>query len=81
MRDTEIEFQNEKEWRRYQIMRMDSLENKFDEKMSSLNNRMTSIEILGATLKIKIGMVAAAFSTISATVTSVLVSLFLNKHQ
>lgn len=76
----DVEFQNEKEWRRYQIHRLDALDKKIDEKLSNIDSRMTAIEILGATLKIKIGMIAATFSTISATVTSAVVSIFLNKH-
>lgn len=63
----EIEFQNEKEWRRYQIKRLDAIEKKFDDKLGKIEDRMTALEILGATLKIKVGMVSAFFGTISGT--------------
>lgn len=65
---TDIEFQNEKEWRRYQIKRMDDLEKKFDDKMTSIETRMTALEILGATLKIKVGMVSAFWGTVSGSI-------------
>jgi hypothetical protein len=64
-KDTDIEFQNEKEWRRYQIKRLNDLEEKFDNKMDRLNSRMTALEILGATLKIKVGLVSSFFGAIA----------------
>lgn len=69
---TDIDIQNEKEWRRYQIKRLDDL----DRKMSNIESRMTSLEILGATLKVKVGMVSAFFGGIS----SAIVSMFFNKY-
>ena len=69
---TDIDIQNEKEWRRYQIKRLDDL----DRKMSNIESRMTSLEILGATLKVKVGMVSAFFGAVS----SAFVSLFFKKY-
>jgi hypothetical protein len=72
MPDTDIEFQNEKEWRRYQIKRLDALESKMDDKLSKIEYRMTSLEILGATLKVKVGMISAFFGAISGSVMALL---------
>jgi hypothetical protein len=64
-RDTDVEFQNEKEWRRYQIKRLNEIENKFDSKMDQLQSRMTALEILGATLKLKVGLVSSFFGAMA----------------
>lgn len=68
---SDIEIQNEKEWRRYQIKKLDEL----NDRLSNIERRMTSLEILGATLKVKVGMVSAFFGAVSST----LVSFFINK--
>jgi hypothetical protein len=68
---SDIEIQNEKEWRRYQIKKLDEL----NARLGNIERRMTSLEILGATLKVKVGMVSAFFGAIS----SALVSFFINK--
>lgn len=75
-KDAEIEFQNEKEWRRYQIKRLDALESKFDHKMDGLEKRMTALEVLGATMKVTVSMVSAFISVVS----SAAVSFFTAKH-
>lgn len=68
MTNHDNEFQNEKEWRRYLIKRIDSLEEKLETKMNGTDNKISSLEkrvrkteILGETLKVKVGIAAAIF--------------------
>jgi hypothetical protein len=53
--DVELIIQNEQEWRRYLMSKIDNIE-----------SRLSALELLGATLKIKMGMISMAFGAIGS---------------
>lgn len=77
MSDNDIRFQSEREWRVYLVERINTLEEKMDtkllipdKKITSLEKRMIKVEIIGETLKIKIGLAAAIFGALAGLLVS-----------
>lgn len=59
-----VDIENEKEWRRYQLKKLDSID-----------SRLSALELTATALKIRVGLISAVFGAIGSGIVSLIISV------